>query len=382
MKRAVFLLVAMPILASAAEKELTTVRVDFLEALAPRDTTSSEEFRRQFESSIAQGLKLTESSLAACGYRFDQHTSFYNASDTLQAREKATVLEQLGAWMIVGPRRSDHYILVAGGASNTPSVSLMAGASEIEKLGPLHLSAYAMNSALAPALAQIAKTSLQPKQKATYVTIVSDDCLVCRDFSTLFDSAAKSRGLKKLDEVKVVTETPDTSLAVEAVLRSKPTFILLPNFSKVAALVMASIQSKFPSATFLGGDGWGDGQFGFVDRNPSLSTASGITVRGFPPVDTGLLQFPLGRQTLAGKARGEFVPTSGPGMAILRIIQGTKDLLCKEKPRDRDAFRTSFERVGKSHFSAPWGVSAYRLSNTRISYWKDAKVAAKRRTSR
>jgi len=371
-------MLAVTLEATAAPKPLTAVRLDFLEALAPRDTTSSEEFRRQFESSVALGIKLTESDLRACGYQFDAHTQFYSASDTLQAREKAVEADAAGAWLIAGPRRSDHYILVANGAPEAPSVSLMAGASEVEKLGAMHLSVYATNSALALALAEYAKTSVNSGQKPNYLTVVSDDCLVCRDFSQLFDSAAKGRGLQKLDELKIITDTPDTAPVVEAVLKHKPTFILLPNYSKVSAMVMASIQSRFPSALFLGGDGWGDGQFGFVDRNPSLTTATGITVRGFPPVDTGLATFPLGKQALKGAESGAFVPKSGPGMAILRIIQGTKDLLCSAKPRDRAAFRRAFAKKGRSFFSAPWGVSVYRLENARVTYWKEAKTASKK----
>ncbi|MEN9723350.1 MAG: hypothetical protein RJB38_1336 [Pseudomonadota bacterium] len=374
-----FLVIALN--ANAAPKVPATVRLDFLEALAPRDTTSSEEFRRQFESSVALGVKLTEANLKECGYRLETHTQFYSASDTLQARERAMDADKSETWLVVGPRRSDHYLLVANGAPDVPSVSLMAAASEIEKLGALHLSVYATNSSMAPALANVAKASLKARQKPNYLTVVSDDCLVCKDFSQLFDSASKARGLQKLDEVKVITETPDTTPVVESVLKHKPTFILLPNFSKISAQIMASIQSRFPSALFLGGDGWGDGQFGFVDRNPSLTTASGLTVRGFPPVDAGLSNFPLGKLALDGGSRGEFVPKSGPGMAILRIIQGTKDILCSAKPKDRAAFRKAFAEKGRFFFSAPWGVSAYRLENARITYWKEAKGTSKKRVS-
>lgn len=379
MKAALILVAAIATTASAAERPTKAVRIDFLEALAPRDTTSSEEFRRQFDSSVALGIKLTQESLKTCGYHFDPHTTFYSASDTLQARERSEEADKAGTWLVVGPRRSDHYLLVANGAPQTPSVSLMAGSSEVEALGPLHLTVYATNSALAPALADFAKRSLKPKQAPTYLTVVSDDCLFCKDFSALFDAAAAGKKLKKLGEVKVVTDSPDTAPVVEAVLKHQPAFVVLPNYSKVSSQVMSSIQSKFPSVLFLGGDGWGDGKFGFVDRNPSLSTASGLTVRGFPPVEVGLEKFSLGRKVLQGKASGEFVPQSGPGMAILRIIEGTKDLLCKARPKDRDAFRMAFKTRGRNHFSAPWGVSVYRLENARVSYWQEA---AKSRSSR
>lgn|GEM_PF-1254552 len=365
---------ALAISPTSYARPLTPVRLDFLEALAPRDTTSSEEFRKQFESSVAQGVRLTATRLRTCGYRLEPHTSFYNASDTLQATEKASVSQQAGSWMIVGPRRSDHYILVAKGAETTPSVSLMAGASEIEKLGPLHLSVYASNPVLAEALAQFAKTEHQAKTAATYLTVVSEDCLYCKDFSRLFDEAAKKRGLEKLQEIPVITETPDTEPVVAAALSLKPTYVVLPNYSKVSTQIMAAIQDRLPSTTFLGGDGWGDGQFGFVDRNPSLSTAKGFTVRGFPPVEQGLQKFAIGKASFLEGQKGEFSPKSGPGMAILRILQGTTDLLCQHKPKSAQAFSQVFSTSGRKFFSAPWGVSIYQLAQARITYLKESPL--------
>ncbi len=68
MKAALFLIVvALPVTASAAERPTKAVRIDFLEALAPRDTTSSEEFRRQFESSVALGRELYRLQAINCG---------------------------------------------------------------------------------------------------------------------------------------------------------------------------------------------------------------------------------------------------------------------------------------------------------------------------
>jgi hypothetical protein len=274
--------------------------------------------------------------------------------------------------MIVGPRRSDHYILVSKGAAATPSVSLMAGASEIEKLGALHLSVYASNPVLAGALAELTRSENKQKEAATYLTVVSEDCLYCRDFSQLFDIAAKLRGLKKLSEVPVISETPDTAPVVAAALQFKPSYVVLPNYSKVSTQIMAAIQDKLPATIFLGGDGWGDGQFGFVDRNPSLSTAKGFTVRGFPPVDQGLQKFPIGRLALKESETGGFAPKSGPGMAILRILQGATDLLCQQRPKSAEAFSKAFEKTGKKYFSAPWGVSIYQLSDARITYLRKA----------
>lgn len=116
-----------------------------------------------------------------------------------------------------------------------------------------------------------------------------------------------------------------------------------------------------------------------MDKNPAIAQAHGLTVRGFPPTDIGLKKFTVGATALNEKGSGQFSPSSGPGMAILRIIQGTKDILCKGKPNKREDFIKQFSASGKKHFTAPWGVSAYKLDNGRISYWEEVVASSKRK---
>ena len=377
MKYLILLPATLTLFAHAAEqKQPKIVSVYFLEALAPRDTTSSESFRKEFESSIALGLQLSNAELSKCGYKIEPKINLYNASDTLQAREKAEAAQKEGAWMIVGPRRSNHYLLVANGAPETPSVSLMASASDIEKLGSLHLSAYASNPKLAEVAATLAKAATKKKNKAKYFSVVSEDCLVCREFSEFFDKSATANGLKKTGEIKVTGEQPDTTPIISAIEIVDADIVLVPNYSQVSVQIISAIQAKKPNTVFIGGDGWGDGQFGFMDKNPAIALAHGITIRGFPPTDIGLKNFPLGAAALKEKDKGQFCPSSGPGMAILRIIQGTKDLLCQSKPNKKEDFIKSFSKSGKKHFTAPWGTSAYKLENGRVAYWKETSPSS------
>jgi hypothetical protein len=140
-----------------AEKAPATkipVRLDFIEALAPRDTTSSERFQRDYVHAIETAKKLTEKRLASCGYTLQTETAFYDAGDPLQARESAEKSSRAGSWLLVGPRRSNHYLLLTQGAARTPSVSLMASAKEVASLGPLHQSISPSNSVMAAVAAQ------------------------------------------------------------------------------------------------------------------------------------------------------------------------------------------------------------------------------------
>lgn len=255
MSRVVFATLFLILIQNAVAKELTKVRIDFVEALAPRDTTSSERFQKDYEGAISLGKSLLSSKLAKCGYELDTKNTFYEASDALKAKEIAAQIDKQESWLIVGPRRSNHYLLLAQGADSTPTISLMASADEVAKLGNSHTSLSPTNSELAKVAALEAKK--QKGGRASYVTVVSDDCTACVDYAKAFDRSASSLGLKKLAEIPVRGEVFEQEPIRESVLKSKPDFILLPNYSKVSARVMNIFNSSKSSPLFVGSDGWG-----------------------------------------------------------------------------------------------------------------------------
>lgn len=343
------------------------VKVSFVEALALRDTTSSERFQKEFEAVIQLGKTELKSKLQGCGYQLESQTAFYDASDPLQAKERAEQAVKEGTWLIVGPRRSNHYLLLAQGAPKTPTVSLMASSSEVGALDSLHLSLSPLNAEMAQSAAREAATRVRKVSSPTYVAIVSRDCLTCGDFADHFEIAAKRLGLKESARIEITGELPSIEPLRVKIQALRPTFILLPNFSKVSAHVMAGVHDASSKSFFVGGDGWGDAQFGFVQNGKSLDTVTGMTVRGFPPVKDGLRAFPLGRRVLA-EAKTLEIASSGPGLAILKVMASTADILCSAKPKSADAFRAAFTKQGRKEFRAPWGVSIYQLNHGSISY--------------
>jgi hypothetical protein len=339
------------------------VKVEFVEALAPRDTTSSTRYQAMYEETIALATTLLKKRLNACGYEFATKTSFYEATDSLKAKEKGEAAQASGAWLIVGPRRSNHYLLLAQGAQDTPTISLMASADALKELGPLHLSVAPLNSQMAAVAAK--ETRSRFGKAANYVSVVSSDCLSCMDFAKSFDSAAKRNGLRKIGEVALTGEAFDADAVKAQVQKLQPKFVLLPNYSKVSSLVMAAFNDEPRRPFFVGGDGWGDSLYGFVKNGLSIENVEGITVRGFPPFERGLRQFPLGREAIKlDKVSDSFAPD----LSILKILEVTTDRLCKDKPKSRADFVKSFGRgIG---ISAPWGVSVYGLKNGDIQFSK------------
>jgi hypothetical protein len=343
------------------------VRVAFVEALAPRDTTSSERFLRDYERAIATAKSATEERLKGCGYELQTSTSFYDAGDPVQAREGAERSAKSGSWLIVGPRRSNHYLLLAQGAAQVPTVSLMASAKEVDELGPLHLSLSPTNSIMAKVAAAGAMRSASRAKRRTYLSVVNEDCVSCVDFAASFDVHAKKLGLNKLGELRVSGDVPETTAIRAQIEALKPGVVLLPNYSKSAAHVIAALEGVKTKPFFVGGDGWGDSKYGFIQNGEQLDSALGVTVRGLPPVEEGMQSFALGKRLTKSEKPGA-MPWSGPGLAILRLLDKTADLLCQKRPSTADQFKEVFKQFGKKTYSAPWGVSVYQLEKGALTF--------------
>lgn len=347
------------------------VPIAFIEALDSKDTTSSERFSKEYELAIQYGVELTAKEVADCGYMIKPLPAFYGASDPLQAKERTEQSVKSGAWFVVGPRRSNHYILAAQGSGNVPTVSLMASSDEVSTLGPMHLSLVAPNSVMAQVAAKEAKEQIPTKAAMTYISIVRDDCLFCKGFAEQFDVAAKSAGLQKKAQVSILSDEPELKDIVAAIEANKPSFILLPNYSIVTGYLIEKLHKKYSTVFFVGGDGWGT-NFGFVENGRDIGNAKGFTVRGNPPVDVGMKSFSTGKKLLADSGR---VPVaSATALSLIKIIDSTKSFLCKSKPKTATDFAAAFEKSGKVLFAAPWGVSVYELSSGNIVYKKSSRA--------
>ncbi|MBL7716612.1 MAG: ABC transporter substrate-binding protein [Bdellovibrionales bacterium] len=342
------------------------VKIHFFEALAPKDTTSSERFQKEYDGAISTAKILVGPRLKKCGYQLETSTVFYNASDALEAMERGKASANQNAWLIVGPRRSNHYVLLVKGAENTPTVSTMASSKEVFELGSTH-------NTMAPSNAQMARVAAtEAKKRAaknkTFVSLVSEDCVACVDFAESFAAEAQKLGIKNTKTFKVAGETPNLSDIVLDIKNLKPSFVLLPNYSKVTAQAIAAIHKSVPDAFYVGGDGWGDSRFGFVQNAADLDGTHGFTVRGFPTTEEGLKAFPLGKDLLKSKDASVQQPGSASALSLLKILDSTVSLLCESKPKNKDEFTKAISKKGRSAFKSPWGVSIYEMKSGDISF--------------
>ncbi|OFZ30734.1 MAG: hypothetical protein A2622_13780 [Bdellovibrionales bacterium RIFCSPHIGHO2_01_FULL_40_29] len=357
-----------PAISKADVQQPIKVKISFMEALAPKDTTSSERFQKEYEYAVQTGKDLTREKLKSCGYEFIEEKVLYDASDNLQAFEQAKKSEAAGSWLIVGPRRSNHYLLAVKGAPETPSVSIMASAKEVFQLNSMHLSLAQSNQQMAKVLAREVQKKF--KTKAKYFSIVSEDCVSCVDFAASFDVEAKKLNLKSKHQLYFSGEQPNIEDLEKTFLKEKPDFVLIPNYSMVSAYLMGIISKWNPKVFFIGGDGWGDAKYGFVHDSPQLSKVNGMTVKGMPPVNKGLEFFDLGKEILKNPSLASAFPASGSAQALLKVIQDVSEILCKYKPKDKKEFTASFKDNGSKYFKNPWGVSVYKLFEGEIIFDK------------
>lgn len=355
-------------------RKMIPVPITFMEALAPKDTTSSERFQKEYEFSIQTGKDLTKQTLAKCGYELIDSKVLYDASDNLQALEQAKKAEKNNAWLIIGPRRSNHYLLATQGAPNTPSVSIMASSQEVFDLNSLHLTMAQSNQNMANALADETKSRLNKNKSITYFSVLSADCVSCIDFSKSFDKKALKIKLNKLGEFAFTGERPNLGEIKEKIEKAKPDFILIPNYSVVSAHIMSVIQSWGVNTLYIGSDGWGDSKYGFVHNSPQLTKVNGLTVKGFPPTDKGLTYFDLGKQILKNPTLTANFPISGTSQSVLKSMEAITQMLCDFKPKSKDDFTSHFKNSGKKYFINPWGVSIFNLANGEIVFDKTLKV--------
>jgi hypothetical protein len=353
---------------AADNNKLIPIKLYFLEALAPKDTTSSERFQKEYDFAIQTGKELTKKKFNDCGYELLDSQRLYDASDTLQAMENSRKAQEEGAWLIVGPRRSNHYLLVAKGAESTPTVSTMASSKEVYDLDTSHLTIGQSNNVMAEVLAKETKSKV--KKSSKYISIVSEDCLSCMDFSAAFDGTGLTIGLKKLAEMKIVGEQPDAQEIEKFYRKHKSDIVVIPNYSKVSAYIIGLIYKINRKAFFVGGDGWGDNKYGFVHNSPQLKKANGLTVKGFPPADKGLAYFDLGKKILSEPSRAAAFPASGSAQSLLKIIEGVTNLICETKPMNKEQFVSIFNRDGQKYFFNPWGVSVFKLSEGEVIFDK------------
>jgi len=131
---------------------------------------------------------------------------------------------------------------------------------------------------------------------------------------------------------------------------------------------MLAIKKLLPQSLYLGGDGWGENSWGFVEHGPNLNGLIGYTARGNIPTDQALKSFSLGRKVLKEPSKAKAIPSSGSALTILKIFDSLESFLCTRKPKTRAAFREQFTHHRNKFFIPSWGIGVYQLKDSKITF--------------
>lgn len=349
---------------SSAVSPRKKVKVGILEGLAVVDSTSSERYRQIFESSLYYALGSVDRELSSCGYQLEVDEEFFDASDKYAAKTAAARLVSRGAWIVFGPRRSDHFIASVEGSGRVPVVSPMAGSRAVSNLRPPVFSMY-------PGVSKLAKAAVSEVSRRKYgkkfAAFVDASCLACRDFLEEFTRVSTGK-LNRIFYLDSFGEAPDVVKLVEQLRTSQVDFLLLPNYSKFSGSVIRGIQDQFPTLKIVGADGWGDGQFGFLEGYGIRPEIQGISVRGGLPADD--LSERLGVVSLDRSWRGERLRPPIASLAAISFFRRISKDLCRSRPGSPPALHDYLSKQDADHFREIAGVSIYELKDGQLRFSK------------
>lgn len=114
-----------------ASSALIAVKIGAMDALSGADSKATERFRKGYEAAFFYAIGSNEKLLKKCGYKVELALEEYPFSDPVAPRDAAARLAAAGAWIILGPTNSKHYIIASQASADTGFVSVMAGARAV-----------------------------------------------------------------------------------------------------------------------------------------------------------------------------------------------------------------------------------------------------------
>lgn len=352
----------------AAPAPLIPFRIGFVEGMPVNDPTL-EKRRTSYEAAVYFAMGENSRELEACGYRFQHNIMFFDSADRFAPKERTSQLEAEKTWFIVGPGRSDHFLMAAMGVSRTPLISPSASSNAVHRLPPPIFTAYPPPESFAGA---VYKAVRKEKFGPTYGSLVDVTCSICKDFSNAFDQVAAVK-LQKKFSLEVASDRPDLLPLISAIQSSKIDFLVLPNFGGLSGFVVANLQGRFPNLKFVGSHSWGDGANSFTEEFPILPTVGGLGVRiGSSPekTDEYYQLYSLNRDN-----KGATEPLSAGTYNLVQIVRKVTDELCelskkqKRKLTTKESVYEFFKGFDRDRFRPHDLLGIWRLKDSKYSFF-------------
>lgn len=348
---------------SAFAKDFIPVILGVSEALEISNSTSSERFRSALEAAVYYGLGENEAAFNRCGYRLMIQKEYFESSNLQSATAAGRALSQRGAWVIFGPRRSEHVLALASGASDTAIISPMAETVGLREKAPSAFSMYANSRELATAALH---TALREKYGTDFGAIIDARCLACQEFESEFTQLAQAKRLVRQFGIDVYGDQPDLAPLFAALAKQPIHFLLVPNYSMLSGHIIAAVAHKYPHMRFIGANGWGDGQYGFLLQHPIPPHTEGFCVR------VGALSNQVARRmdvhSLDYQWQDQQMGPSFTALSAIALIRQLAKDVCAYHPTGRQEYVQKLHSLDAAHFRFQQPLGSYRLKGKTLKF--------------
>lgn len=348
---------------AAPKAPLTSIRLGILESFSISETPSIERMRSAYESALYFAIGENERRLSSCGYSFRVSTEYYDNADRLAPKERATYLENSGVFLILGPRRSEQYLVATHGVVRTPIISTTASADEVQKLPAPFFTMYPSIDEFATALI---RATDKEKYGKRYGSLSDVTCRACRDMSLKFEERAKAKGYSKEFDLEIAGEKPSLVPLVQALREKTIDFLFLPVYSKTAGFIIASLQKEFPTIKYVGTHNWGDGAYGLLEDYRILPNVKAISINGNASPE--LMGDEFGVRSLDREGKAGVIGPPASAYRVVDFVRILTDDLCREHQQKRqlkskEDFLAFFKTLPAKHFQKNAVMGIFRIEN-------------------
>lgn len=337
---------------------LIDVKIGVMESLSPTAPSSSERYKRFLEAAIYYAAGENEAKLNKCGYRLIPSIHYFDSYDIQELLTAGKNLESTNAWIIIGPRRSGHFLIAAKNLEHTPIISTMANADEIYTLNKHTFSMYPTASQLAQKLSKQISSYGQ-----TYASVVDVRCTPCDNFSNTFTKSYKGT---QAFQHEVASNTPNLKPLLAKLEKDPVDFLVLPNYSELSGYIISEVHKKYPNIKFVGSDGWGEDTFSLMQGYGINKTVKGIAIRSGVQKQDKNQHYRI--HSLEREINGETVTPPNSIYAVVESIRTISDDLCESKAKDQKQFTAYMATQPQSHFQKNAIYSLYELKDSKLTF--------------
>ena len=358
-----FLLVLVTIFSNPilANEKLINVKIGLLESLSPKIPSSSDRYKSLNESALFYALGENEKKLNECGYRITTTTSYFDTLDAIELIVEAKALEQSNPWVIIGPRRSNHFITASKEIKQTPMISTLANADAIFNSNRLIFSMSSSITNLAKAMSNEIEKSNFGKR---YGTVVDVRCNNCVDFAKALRKFNSNRN--EAFYLEVADNTPDLDKLKENIAKHKIDYLVVPNYSELSGYIISEIQKSNPSIKFVGADGWGENSFSYINGYGVNSDTVAMSIKAGVRNSDKDKYFKI--NSLDSEVNGANIKPPYSVYALIELIRILSNDLCNSSAKNKHEFSEYLAKKPSNHFVKNVPYSIYKIKNGQLEF--------------